>query len=109
MQLTKTQLRFLRIYQQLHRQPPTLGSLLWLGRLGWLSLLPGIAVGVWFIVALPSSFGATGYLVVGMCVGAFLRDLGRSIASVRLWPVIERIVEWQRVDDLAQGRNDRAA
>jgi hypothetical protein len=108
MKVTKNQLRFLKIYQELHRQPPTVFGLLWLGRLGFLALVPGVAVGIWFILMLPPSAAIAGYFVIGMCVGAYLRDIGRSIASVRLWPAIEHIVSWQRVDETVR-ENEKTA
>jgi hypothetical protein len=97
MKFTRRQVKFLKIYQRLHRKPPTVLGLLWLGRLNWILLLPVIAVGLSSLLAAPPG-PEVGYLMIGMCVGAFFRDVGRNIASVRFWPVIEQVVSWEKVD-----------
>ena len=82
--------------------------MLWIARFGWLILLALLGFGVWMVFSGPSACSGLGYLVVGMGVGAFLRDVGRAIASVRVWPAIEHTLDWQRVSQLVD-ENDKPA
>ena len=109
MHLTKTQLSFLKMYQRLHADPPTALGLLWLGRRGFLSLLPAAILGVLFILTQEGIWILLGYFLVGLFLGACLRDIGRTTAVVRLWPAVEQIVHWERVDQIVDENENDAA
>jgi hypothetical protein len=86
-----------------HR-PPTITRLL----LHW-SSLPGLTlvgvVGVAALVALgiPSPVPM---LVVGIFLGAALRDAGIARRTVRFWPIQQELFDWPKIEALAQGMAD---
>ncbi|MEZ5942119.1 MAG: hypothetical protein R3C18_12065 [Planctomycetaceae bacterium] len=42
----------------------------------------------------------------GACAGAFLRDIGRIQQSYRVWPVVEEITKWDRVEELMRDSDE---
>ncbi|MCY2987210.1 MAG: hypothetical protein NTY19_04990 [Planctomycetota bacterium] len=86
-------------------KPPTVVSLLF----AWHSLplltLMGI-VGVLILVAVDVPSPVT-MLVVGMLVGAALRDVGIARRAARLWPIQEELFDWQKIEALAQSMADK--
>ncbi len=85
-------------------KPPTISSLL----LHW-SSLPGLTlVGVVVVVPMLAldlpTFGPM--LIAGICLGAACRDLGIAIRAVRFWPIQKELLDWPKIDALAQGMAD---
>lgn len=96
MPLSAADRRILAAYRQWHTAPPR-----------WANSLPKL-LGMWLVLiglAL-TVLGATrdsplaplGWGVVGMVAGAILRDLGWLRRQFRTWPLVERIIDWQRVE-----------
>jgi len=42
--------------------------------------------------------------VIGMYLGALLRDVGWLRRIKRSWPFTQKITDWQKVEDIAEGR-----
>jgi hypothetical protein len=87
-------------------KPPTIASLLF----AWSSLplltLVGV-VGVLVLIAVDVPSPVT-MLVVGMLLGAALRDAGIARRAARLWPIQEELFDWPKIEALAQGMADKA-
>jgi hypothetical protein len=43
------------------------------------------------------------WLVLGLLIGIMLRDLGWFRASARSWPFNERVIDWEKVRQIADG------
>ena len=77
----------------------TVGGLLWANRLIYLLLL--VLFGA-FAVILYFALGwvAASYVAVSFAV-LILRDLGYYRRSAILWPALEQVLDWNRVEELA--------
>jgi len=106
MTLTKIQLRLLKNYERFRADSLTVSGIIRTCFLSWLLLLGGGAFGFW--VATEAGIPAVGWLVVGMCAGAFLRDIGRFQVLFRTWPVLQEIISWERVRELIQTHDNAA-
>lgn len=42
-------------------------------------------------------------LLLGLYLGMLLRDFGRARATAAIWPLSERVTEWDRVRRIAEG------
>ncbi len=85
-------------------KPPTITRLL----LHW-SSLPGLTlVGVASVVALLALDLPTPVpmLMAGIFLGAAARDLGIAIKTVRFWPMQQELLDWPKIEALAQGMAD---
>ena len=98
MLVTRKQRLMLAVYRKYHRG----GISLWrIYRLcGWrIAVVP-----VYFTLAAVLCFAYginwAGLLLVGFGAGAVLRDLAYFRRSVAVWPLIEEITDWDRVDQL---------
>ncbi len=106
MTLTKIQLKLLKNYERYHADSLTVSGIIRTCLLSWLLLLVSAAIGFWATTAV--GVPAAGWLVVGMCAGAFLRDIGRFQVLFRTWPVLREVISWERVRELIQ-THDKAA
>ena len=43
---------------------------------------------------------AVGWGFFGLCLGAFLRDVGYYQVSRRTWPLTRELIDWKRVQEL---------
>lgn len=50
-----------------------------------------------------------GYGFLGLCIGAFLRDIGYYQVSRRAWPVTDRVIDWKQVQELVDSHNKPGA
>ena len=106
MKLTKIQLAWLRQYEKFRAGSPTVSGIIRACWLSWLFLLCGAAFG--FLVTNEVGSPAVGWLVIGMCAGAFLRDIGRFQVLFRTWPVLREVISWERVRELIQTHESAA-
>ena len=91
--------RTLAAYLRLHEKPPTVLRLLsraWMIHSFVLLWGAGSVALLWW-VGTPN--GAM--LVAGLIAGSFLRDLGQYRRTVRFWPLMDRILNWDRIHQLA--------
>jgi hypothetical protein len=105
MHLTAFQRRALEVYHWYRHHPPAwkfyLAAMLW--RSSYLIYL-GI-VGVAILLLLVSRVTAIGgwiYLLLGIIIGNVVRALLSYRQTIDLWPVLERIIDWDKVDALLQ-------
>lgn len=99
MKHTRLQKAVLRLYWCYHTEGWRLGPYLRANALRWLLLL-AIAAGAGWVAFHVAPWVAA--LYAGMCLGAFLRDVGRLLQSRRLWPLVEDITDWRRVEQLIE-------
>ncbi len=86
-------------------KPPTIVSLLFAWRSLPLLTLMGI-LGVLILVAVDVPIPVT-TLVVGMLLGAALRDAGIARRAARLWPMQKELFDWPKIEALAQSMADK--
>ena len=102
MPLTALQRTVLERYQSFRESPPTLWRLISLASSNLALLFIVVSVGSIFLYLNASE--SASWLVAGIGVGCFLRDFGSFRAGVRIWPVISRVLDWQKLDDLLAGQ-----
>lgn len=106
MPLTPIQRNTLKFYQGYRDKPPTLWSL-------WEQASRSHAI-LFILVSLGSIFlyldvsPAAGCFLAGLGVGAILRDVGRFRAIASVWPALTMILDWKKVDDLLESREEIA-
>ncbi len=99
MKLTRLQYKALKIFWRYHAAGQTVGQILRTCWRQWLLLaMMGVLV---FFVFFPGS-PTIGCLLLGLCIGAFLRDIGYYQVSVRIWPVSQQIIDWKRVAEMIE-------
>ena len=99
MKLTNHQIKLLQFYESHRETPLSLGGIIRSFSISWL-LIVVVALGsVGLIVA---GWPSAGWLYLGICIGAVLRDVNRIIALRRTWPVVHEIVRWERVRELME-------
>ena len=68
----------------------------------WLATL-GVAVGVvavgWLVITL-STLEWAGWAICGVGLGSLLRDIGSRRRSIAVWPLLDAVVDWSRVEAL---------
>jgi len=104
MKLTKIQRKLLKFYAQHRTTPPAVGSVLRSLAVPWLVLALLAGASTWFIWA---GWPVVAWLFIGVCAGAFLRDIGRIRILFQTWPVTHAALDWQRVQELLSS-NDNA-
>ena len=97
MKLSKLQLKLLKFYANYQVTPLTLFCIARSFWILWLFLLAIAGAGYWYMWA---GWPALGWLCVGVSIGAFLRDWNRIMSLFRTWPVIHKIIDWQRLGEL---------
>ena len=103
MQLTPFQRRALELYRWYRQHPPTMKlyliAMLW--RSSYLIYLGIVGVAVLLLlVGRTSAIGGWAYLLLGMMIGIIIRALLYYRQTVRLWPVFDSIIDWDKVEAL---------
>ncbi len=97
MKPTKAQIKVLKFYAKYHNEPMTPVALVRAHWLAWLVLVLVVVVGASFIfLGLP----AIGWVYIGISLGAFLRDVSRIIATIRVWPMLHEVTNWERLFEI---------
>lgn len=105
MQLTGPQRRMVCFYRDHRHAPPTVGGFFRRGaRLLLLWAACGVA-GSYLCTLLDQP--ALAFLVVGMLAGAALREFRQYLWVVQVWPAVDAILDWQRVEELAGTADDQ--
>jgi hypothetical protein len=99
MKLTKLQFKLLNFYARYETEPLTLFKIVRVFWLAWLLLLLLPTFGWWYIWG---GFPALGWVFIGAGIGAFLRDVNRILSLFRTWPVLQKIINWERLRELLQ-------
>src|SRR5438445_13674063 len=105
MKPTKRQLMLLRFYSKYQTQPLTMLGIVRTFWFLWLLLLVPLVAGYWLNGA---GYAELGWMFVGMTIGAFLRDVNRILSLSRTWPVLQEIINWQRLGELIKGGESRS-
>ena len=99
MKLTRLQYRALKIYWRYHTAGLGVGQIF---RTCWRQWLLLAVLGTFvFLGSIPAS-PAVGCHFIGLCIGAFFRDIGYYQVSLRIWPVSQQIIDWKRVSELIE-------
>jgi hypothetical protein len=103
MQLTRSQHRALSIYRWYHKHPPAwqfyLATMIW--RSSYVIYLGVFVIAV--LVGLISRgilIGGWPYLLLGLILGVVLRNFRLYQQTIRLWPMLDAIIDWDRVEAL---------
>ena len=104
--LTRSQKRSLHFYLAFKDKNPTvLGIIAYNARLYLLSLL---LVSVWIGYAyLAADWFAFGWMTA-LVFGAFARDIGKFIKTVRFWPITREITNWDKVTSFLEKDNNKS-
>jgi hypothetical protein len=105
MKLTQLQYRALKIYTRYRDAGFGVGQWLRTCWRNWLILV--VTGGLVYLFIVPT-FAIAGWLSIGMCLGALLRDAGNYQAAVRIWPVSQKIIDWKRVSELVEAHEKDA-
>ncbi len=65
-------------------------------------LVFGVIVGIVIPIAW-EPLGPVPMLFAGICLGAVPRHLGIAIQSTRFWPIQQDLLDWPKIEALAQG------
>jgi hypothetical protein len=97
--MTPPQRRSLQLYLHFREQPMTVASLLWANRRIYLILL--LLFGAMAAFAY-STFGSTGaaFLAVAFTV-VLLRDIAHCRRSAAIWPVLQQVLDWKKIEQFA--------
>jgi hypothetical protein len=94
--------KLIKLLLGFHSKPPTFGSLTapWLKQ--WLLFTIAPALGALFFFA---GWPGVLWLMVGMWLGMVSRDLGSIRHTLRVWPIYNRVIAWERVEQLDKELN----
>jgi hypothetical protein len=83
--------------------PMTMGKLYRMQLKVYLLLIIAFGIGVGYFAWLNLQPGT--YLMLGALAGVLLRDFGIMRAQTKLWPLLHRLLDWQRVQRMAHGED----
>lgn len=106
MKLTRIQKKFVNIVSRRRGTQVTLARKLLVRSRRWilLGVLSGGAAFCFWQLGLPS----LSFIFTGFWLGGVLADFGWMLTGHRLWPVIQEITDWNKVDQLV-GDEERSA
>jgi hypothetical protein len=96
MQLTRLERRNLDAMVYLCTGKPTLWRVLMFRPLCWLPYLLLVVFGIGYCWVDQS----VGLLVLGMMVGAIATTIGRARVTLRVWPMMKEVINWEKVEAL---------
>jgi hypothetical protein len=60
----------------------------------------GAVLACTWLISDETAFIPCGLLVVGMVLGAGCQQIAYCVYTMRVWPVLSQIIDWQRVDEM---------
>jgi hypothetical protein len=105
MKLTKIQLKLLKVYARYHSESLTVGGMARVCWRSWLVLLLLAALASW--LNFWGGWTGGGWVCIGMCFGAILRDVGRFQVLLRTWPALHEVISWERVSELIESNEKK--
>lgn len=97
--MTPIQRRNLEIYLHFRDQPMTVPALIWANRRIYFLLLSLYTA---FAALVYTAFGMTGAAFVGVALAAvLLRDIAFYRRSVAVWPMLQEVLDWNKIETLA--------
>ncbi len=103
MPLTALQRTVLERYRTFRVSPPTLWRMMALASRNHAILSIIFSLGSIYLY-LDESESFAGF-VAGLGVGAILRDIGSFRKGIQIWPILTRVFDWQKIDDLLAGKD----
>ena len=100
MKLTPLQQKLLKSYHCSHSAPPTIGRFI---RRNWAALALFaflIVAGLYLAMSAWGLWFGVGCFAAGMGFGSLSRVLRQAACSVKIWPVVDQITDWSKVDSL---------
>jgi hypothetical protein len=100
MKLTPPQVRFLKLYRSCHAQPPNASCMIRrnLGPLAVFTVI--IFCGTYLTLTASGMWFGVGCFGIGLGVGALIRVVRQLACALRVWPVIDQVVDWSKVDSI---------
>ena len=105
MYLNKQELLLLKFYQKYRSKDPTLPSLLMRPLLNLVVLL-GFCLGIWLLATAPGGSREWGWGVIGLLSGLTFNRFNNLLRVWQRWPLMREILNWQKVDELVQQRQN---
>jgi hypothetical protein len=105
MYLSKQDLLLLKFYQKYRSKEPTLPRLLMRQSLNFVVLVAA-CVGIWLLATAPGGSREYGWGVIGLLSGIIFNRLNRAVLLWQRWPLMREIINWQRVEELVQQRQN---
>jgi hypothetical protein len=102
MQLSKAQRKTLEQYQTYRGIRPGVGYFIRLNLWRYL-LLVGAGV-VAYLLLLYLGVAGSAYGILGLVAGALLRDFALFRRFKESWPVVESLLDWERLNGLLEGK-----
>jgi hypothetical protein len=103
--LTPYQRRNMKFYLRYREQRMTLFGLLWANRRMHLILLTAFAAYGLLVYFVYGGLGAA--FVAVAWISAFLRDIAIYSHSAKVWPVMQKVIDWKKVEALASADDSR--
>ena len=97
--MTNLQRRNLQLYLRYRGRRMTIAGLFWANRRTYLLMCVLLGAIAAFVSTLAGHIGAAFVGVAGAVV--ILRDIGYFRRSAAIWPLLEQIIDWDRVEQLA--------
>jgi hypothetical protein len=106
MQINKPQAALLEIYRRFRTSPPGYADFF---RTAWLKylLLAVAVVAPSVAIAFAAGWPSIAAFAVGMVFGVALNDESGFRQLLRLWPAIEAVLDWNKIDQLLEERTNR--
>lgn len=98
MPMTRLQRRNLQLYLRFRDKQMTVAQLIWCNRRIYLLLLLVFAIVAALFYAAAGTLGAS-FAGVALAV-MVLRDIGYYRRSVAIWPALQRVLDWTKVEQL---------
>jgi len=102
---TNLQNRNLELYAKYRNDRPCLRNLIAFNRARYYPIFVIMAIGVIFLV-LPD-FHIFGIIIISMTAGVLIRDLGFFRHTVLIWPLVQEIIDWNKVDQLINKKSEQ--
>jgi hypothetical protein len=103
MNLTATERKTLDSLDRRHREGVPLSKTLLVIGVPW--AIFAFCAATSYLTIVPE-YPGPGWTAVGMFIGAALRDINMIRRSNRLWPILDRIIDWSKVADLLATETD---
>lgn len=105
--LTPYQRRSLKFYLRYREQRMTFFGLLWANRRWFLFLFTAFGALAAFVYFDYGTFGAA-FVAVAFTF-TVLTDIGSYRDSVRIWPVMQKVIDWKKVEELSSSNDNPKA
>lgn len=92
----KTQQQVIKLYRDYRSSPPSLRTLI-RRNTGYYLLRIGVAA-LAIMLAYRLEQPELGFLVLGLLLGAMLRDIGLFMRLTKTWPITASVLDWERIE-----------